>query len=104
MPVAEKVAERKCQLLKTPGILIVGKHICQFILERRPAAWFQYDHRHAGAVVRTKLFQKIDPPPSGHIQEAIIVKRPSAAHVGHRHFDAESGIFKDLVAAMAISG
>ena len=92
----EKFAEQESLFAQGQGALVVGKEIDEFVAEDGDAAGFESDDGDSGFDLGLELVEDFEQQRFGAVEHAEVVERASAAEVGARDEDAESGGFEDF--------
>ena len=94
--VPQEIGEGERVRLQPLAIAVVRQHVGQLVLEHRPATGLQHNHRRARLDVRLQFDQHVLEPALGHVEKAVVVQWPAAAHVLHRHDYVEAGVLQHL--------
>ena len=76
-------------------IQVVGTQIQKLVSKHGAATRLQHDNRNASPNGRTKCCNDLFQPFARRSEHPVIVKRPSAAHIGLRHLHLETRVFED---------
>ena len=92
----EKFAEQECLAAQGLGALVVREEVDEFVAEDGDAAGFESDDGDAGFDFGFELVENFEQQRFGAVEHAEVVERASAAEIGARDEDAESGGFEDF--------
>src|SRR6478672_2467551 len=92
----EEFAEQECLSAQGLGPLVMWEEVREFVAEDGDAAGFKSDDGNAGFDLGLELVEDFEQQTFCAVEHAEVVKRASAAEVGLRDEDTESGGFEDF--------